>query len=671
MMNRRLVLPVLLVLLAGSAVGVVTSVDSVQYDSNSEFFEGEVINLQYVSDFSDEKINVHLSEDVLSSQTGQQVENDLQLEVTSQNSYLRYGTQDIGLYELFTVEAVTHVENTQSQAMDWGEENCWGPGGIYGKNVLTFSGLKFKIWCVTPNEKLSSVASLTNPDTIYKTDWQLNAGGKESQSVTISNQNQKSTVQLGDHAVITGIAGLTTGASKPSISNVYAAHSNDLDGNWRIISQQRYNNWYNYITNSYSSNIDQWASGEISKSQVESFANDRADNALHPASQTEIYGAEVEDSSFESGTFRYDTSEELLFPQFNVYIDAGEDGYVTVRKPVGEARITDSSGAEFGELDSGRVSVTFRNVADVSGSFSGGVRSCSDSLQFDGIEKDVDSLDSGSTHTFEFLVSGSSGLDQEQVEGSCELQVSNSMGDSKSTSVDVTINSETECGTAGNEILREQDGNDVIMVCTDGFNLERQDGDAVCGEGEEARLVSTENGLNDWECRDTDNPPTGDEEICGNNIDDDGDGEVDENCGDPPNCVLFSIGQNSLLIPEFEAVNPFCGEDSFLNQVTTVFHWFFAVMIGSTVGYIFYYTARWIDGERSIRGSFKLSSRNVSRVKKGSAAIGAIAGLIGLLIGITVGLSIPLWMEVLFLGLMVVLAWVLDTYLGLFTVFTG
>jgi hypothetical protein len=526
----------------------------VQYDSNSEFFDGETIVVGFVSSFTTDKIDVTLSEDELSSQTGQNVQQGIQLDVTSQNSYLQYGTQDTGKRPLYTFNAVSHViqdnsgDSTQ-RAKQWGRENCFQLDSDsefdgYIGYIMTWEGIKAKVYCVQENGYYGKVADLQNPSTIYNTEWVLKADGKVQQRETISNSMSSSTVQPGDHAVVTNIGGLTTGVREPSTSNVYALHSNDLNQNWRLIKDDTYDNWDSYVRNQLEDEIIRWGKGNLvgGETGLEDAVNSRASDAFQPAYKTDIYnGATITDTSWGSGTFEYDTAEELVFPRFNVYIDAGENGYVTIEKPVGEPRIIDSSGTEFGELGSGTASMTVRNTAEYEGSFTPHVQSCTSPFSAEEITTGR-TVGAGDTVTFKYGISAASGMDQDSIDGSCTLAVENSVGDSVTTSVGVTVNSESEC-TQGNEVLRYPGEEETIMKCIDGFSLEKQSGDAVCGEGEEARLVSTENGLNDYECRDADNPDP-DDEICGNNRDDDGDGKVDENC--PSKCEPITLIPNPM-----------------------------------------------------------------------------------------------------------------------------
>jgi len=72
-----------LLLFTSLAAACTTSVDSVKYKSNSEFFDGEVLQAGYVSNFATDEIDVYLGSSEIESRTGATVEEDLTLSVGS------------------------------------------------------------------------------------------------------------------------------------------------------------------------------------------------------------------------------------------------------------------------------------------------------------------------------------------------------------------------------------------------------------------------------------------------------------------------------------------------------------------------------------------------------------------------------------------------------------
>jgi len=490
---------------------------------------------------------------------------------------------------------------------------------------LTLTGLKNDVYCVRWNGHFGRTAALTSGDKIFTSEWELQAEGKETQTVTISNSNAgKSTYKMGEYAVISTSGALSSGVSPPSTSNVYVVHSNTLDDGWRVISRSRYQEWNQYVRNQLMDDITQWQEGTLinGSDAVESKANQRARRAYEQFDGAEITsGISVEDTSWSSGTFVYDTSEVLGFSRMQIYIDAGPDGYVEVSKPVGEARIVSSSGTEVSEFDSDTVSVTFENVAGSEGSFTGQVESCSNSFTYEGVTKRA-TVDSGSQETFEFKVSFASDSNQEEkVNGQCELAVTNAEGSTVSTSVDVVGEQKTEC-TEGSENVRVlENGTEAIVKCTDGFNTEIVE---ECESNEEARLVSTNNGEDDYECRKGSGPG-----------------------GSNGECVLWDVGDDgNPVTPYYPLKDPFCGED-LLGQVGEAFSLVFSGVAGIVGGLAAAVAVLWVDGERRIRGGFKpLKTRKQSRVKNGNLLLGVLAFLVVGVLAFTVAALLPTLIQV-------------------------
>jgi hypothetical protein len=346
-----------------------------------------------------------------------------------------------------------------------------------------------------------------------------------------------------------------------------------------------------------------------------------------------------------------------------------------------------------------------RQDATAEGDFNAYIDECSDGFSSDGGNFEA-SPAPGETNTVRLGVSGNYEGEEAEFEGSCTVRVdyNRDVDASVTENVDLTLKQSLKCDANKESASVNEQGNWEIFKCnSEGTELNFQ---KECASGKKAKEVSP----GDYQCQSKSGGQ--DEEVCGDEIDNDNDGKTDEGCeggggevtrwianSDETECISNTYPEDTIPDPSFNTKDscqkfygfsdscqrtllstsmgdvkyndPFCGEQSFISKVANVLHMFFALVIGLIVGYIFYYSGRWIDGERSIRGSFKLSSRSVSRFKKGSAAIGAIVGLIGLLLGMALGLSIPLWMELLFLGLMIVLAWVLDKYLGFITIFTA
>lgn len=479
--------------LLGSAAAVVTSIDRINYNSNSEFFGGSpVITIGYVSDFSTDQIDVHigkgeLSQTILDGKTRQ----DVTLDVSSQNSYALYGVNDQPMRKIYNFKPISYDAGTKSEAEDWADSNCYQPGtgpfAYIDQHLTLFSGYDYKVYCVRTNGHWGQPAQLKSPTERWTTEWLLRADGETLQSATLSNGDfgGDSRAKLGDHAIIESSGALSLGNNPPEQSNSLALHNNQYPENWRIIDKGRYQTYNSYVENQLIDDIGKWGNGELSKATFGNTANSKSEQAKTPDDDTPLTDVTVVDSSFTGGQFKYDMSEELLFPRFTIYVEAGENGYVEVYKPVGQAQITSTSGATFGEFESGTVSATVKNVGEAEGSFTADISGCSsDHFSYDGTTKSF-TLDQGASTTVDFRVSFSSGsMEQETVSGSCTVEVLNQEAESTTASIGVTGQQMNQC-TPGKQYVKVENGNEVIYECTDGFTqqvVERctdEDGDGT------------------------------------------------------------------------------------------------------------------------------------------------------------------------------------------------
>lgn len=213
--------------------------------------------------------------------------------------------------------------------------------------------------------------------------------------------------------------------------------------------------------------------------------------------------------------------------------------------------------------------------------------------------------------------------------GSCTFEVSDTGSNAKDTSeLNLFGVQEPEC-TAGEE-KREQrnDGRWEIYVCQDdgmGYTL-----DETCAEDEKAEAQ----GDGEFSCE----PIKPGDEVCGNGLDDDGDGDVDEDCqGGEEVCNNGKDDDGDGKVDEN------CGK-SWLEQVHTAL----SVLAGLVVGFLGYKGSRWVDGEYQVKGGFKLfASRSLSRVKRGRLQVGVIGGIVAFAAGTLVALQIPLLVQLI------------------------
>jgi len=622
-LRQAAILLLSLVLFTGVSSATVTSVDSITYNSNNGFFDGTVFAISVASDQSTDKIDIHLGQDELSEATDGQVQQDLQIDFTDQSTSLQYSTTPSS--ELVNIYTFTPYNeqgfSSAEDAIAAIKSNCFdlngnGEGsGVY--NYETFS-TSYEIYCYTQNKYLGTPAFLDNPDEIFSTKAELKASGKVQQSATLSNGDTGSGVitDLGSHAKIRWNGNLETGASKPDNSRVYALHGNRYSGSWRIIGETAYDDYSIYLEGGQAFQaLQDWADGYNTGWQIVERLNNRAWDAAEVDTTSDLAYTTATDSSFSSGQFSYDTEDLLVYPMFTVYVDAGENGYIEVSKPTGEPDIVSTSSTTIPENGTGTISATVENVGEAQGSFSGRLIGCSTGFVFSDTQT-TKTVYPGQSISFDFDVSfQSTSRQQGEITGSCEIEVQDTgSAVSDSTSISVTGEQVSEC-TAGHEKrFLNSDGLWEIKVCKD--NEQGWKERKTCAEGKKA----VAQGDNTFACE-KDNPG-GDEEVCGNGVDDDGDGQVDENCGDP-----FPPWISSLL-----------------EQL----HLGFSILAGLLLGVAGYKGGRWVDGENQVQGSFEpFKQRSLDRVKRGRFLVGVIGAVTGLAIGSILALQVPLGIQVI------------------------
>lgn len=612
---RRAALFLALALFTGFSSATITSVDSITYNSNNDFFSGEVYAISVSSDQATDKIDIHLDQSELEQATDGEVNQDLTIDFTHQNTELRYSTtQSSNLRNIQTV--LPYHErgfDSKQDAVDAIKANCFdlnlnGEGsGVYNQyyDAGSFS-YKYEIYCFQADQYLGTPAYLDNPEEIFTTNVQLQASGKTAQTATLSNGDagQGRVTDLGQHAKIMWNGNLDTGASKPDNSRVYALHANRYSGSWRIINQQAYDDYQTYVGGGQAfETLQDWSAGENTGWQAADWLNNRAWDAAAVDESSELAYTTVADSSWNSGAFTYDTEDLLVYPTFTVYVDAGENGYIEVSKPTGEPSIVSTSSEDIEELGTGTVSATVENTGNAEGSFSARITSCSDGFTFSDTQK-TETVSPGSTVSYSFDVSfQSTDRDRQEISGSCTVEVQDTGSSvSDSTSVSVTGIQASECEAGAQSVSVNEDGLYEIYECQE--NEQGKELVKTCAEGEKAYAQ----GDDTFACEE-------------NKEDTGGEGGDGQTGGEVPGWL-----------------------GSLLEQV----HLGLSVLAGLLLGVVGYKAGRWVDGENQVRGSFDpFKSRSIDRVDRGRFLIGIIGAIVGLVFGVLVALQIPLGVQII------------------------
>jgi hypothetical protein len=513
-----------MILFISAAAASTNSVDTITYESNSEFFDGQVLQIGYTSNFATDDINVYLDQGEIESEANVKADDPISFSVSHQETYAKYPTQDTDLNKIYGWDAVSNTVSSKNELWDWVTTNCAdvddaGETSVDGYGTTdadarankwwdwTSASYKYDIYCWKRNGNYGSVADIGSPDEIFRTEWELQSGGKNPQTTVITNGDGGSgrTSNLGRYAKITWEGSLSTGENPPLVDDELALQSNTYENGWRVISERQYDNYRDYVQNNAYDLLGEWGAGRTTESSIESDMNAKAEQAASKFDQSSLSDSEVLGSSIQDGAFKVDMDRSLAYPEFNVYVDAGENGYATISKPVGKPEIVDTEGAGFGELGQGTISVEAENVGSAEGSFSGRIGSCGDFFSGNSLQN-TQTVAPGESATFDFKVSfTSTSLTQSEFSDQCEVIIQDTgSGEEVSTEVSVTATQENEC-TEGDETKRQQDVNgeqvDVIYSCTNGLNLEQ---DEACSTDEEARYINDDV---QWECRDKSSSP--------------------------------------------------------------------------------------------------------------------------------------------------------------------
>lgn len=620
--RRAAALLLALALFTGFGAATITSVDSITYNSNNDFFNGEVFAISVSSDQATDKIDIHLDQSELDQVTDGDVNQDLTIDFTHQNTELRYSTTPSSSLRRIETFVPYHEKGFESKdaAITGIKANCYdlnlnGEGsGVYNQyyDAGSFS-YKWEIYCFQNDKNLGIPAYVDNPEEIFTTEVELQASGKTVQTATLSNGDagQGRITDLGQHAKIAWNGNLDTGASKPDNSRILALYANRYSGSWRVINEDAYEDYKTYVGGGQAfDTLQDWAAGRHSGWKAVEWINNRAWSAAEVDASSDLAYASTSGSGFTSGEFIYDTEDLLVYPTFTVYVDAGENGYIEVSKPTGEPEIVSTSGSEIEELGTGEVSATVRNVGDGQGSFSARLTSYSDGFTFSDDQR-TKTVYPGQTVSYSFDVSfQSTSSEQRQIDGSCTVQVKG-VEESDSTSVQVTGIQASECTAGEQSISVNENGLYEIYECKQ--NEQGKFLVKTCSEGEKAVAV----GDNKFECQEDPDPP----------------------CEDPP-CDPDPPTWWEKLI---DFITPDTG-GGLLGQL----HLGLSMIAGILVSIAGYRSGSYVDGERDIKGSFQpFKRRSIDRIKRGRFVAGAVGALVGFVAGTLIALAIPLFVQII------------------------
>ena len=475
-MKRTLYLVLGIVLLATVGTAAVISVSSINYNSNSDFFSGEMFAIDFVADGSTDRISAVVDAGQLADASGGEVSQDLTVDATTSETYARYSIGPSGEPTLVKLDLITVTKDTKADLEQWAANTCYdgdhdGYVEWFQHSVPSWDISDYKGYCAYRNGQYGPIGDISSADELFATEFCSKASGKQQECATLSNGDTGTGTRtdLGEHVKIQWNGNLDTGESAPPVDDEYALHGNQFEGGWRIISASEYDDWTDF-TATLPSKYESWATGSLDRSDLEQDMDTQADQAASVFTKSPLTAATSTDSTFSSGQLRLDMANALAYPSFTVYVDAGQNGYITVEKPTGTPQIVSTDGDTFGEVDTGTVSVTAENVGDAEGSFAGRVTGCSDGFNYDSTAI-TRTVNPGGRTTYEFDVSFTSTGTDRDVSGTCTVEVKGVESRDMAT-VSVTGEQANEC-QPGEQISKPgPSGTDVIYQCdSDGVGL--------------------------------------------------------------------------------------------------------------------------------------------------------------------------------------------------------
>lgn len=540
-MNRKLLAGIFALLLVGSAAATITSVDRLDFDSNAGFFQGETFVFEITSNRDTDKIDLTLDNNLREAVSDGEVQNSVTVEATQQRSELKYGFRDTGDVPVTQFEPnkfqtdISALDNpevmnqkirnngVQSRCFDITRDGAVQRGedyfiksGFDGFNAVAFT------YCVKPGMKYGEVGEIeSDPAKIYKTQFTVtDASGTHTKTLTNGEGGAGNTARFGSNTLLdfTGSYSASSSAASPTDEKILHSNQNSYinpltgetvvtqEGGFTVIDDDRYSTYKNDIPR-MTSKLESWRGGLFdgdSESVVEN-VNDLAAEAAAPHTSSEFTSAEFEGDSFGDGAAVLNVPN-LIYPTFTGYAKACRytgnqecDAAVQIRKTIGQAEITNIEGTSITELETGYIDLSFKNIGGSEGSFSTRVRSCDTGFSSTGGSREVN-LDSGESTNMELPVSFSStSSENKEITGSCEVEVTNGLGDSITESVQITGQQVNEC-TPGERFRKVVDGRYGVYECgDDGLEYNKV---LQCTENEVAQKVDGE-----YQCLGEEDPP--------------------------------------------------------------------------------------------------------------------------------------------------------------------
>lgn len=565
-MRKLLVLSVLLVLAVGGASASLGSPSSVEIDSDNSFFDGyngEVIVLEWSADSftGSEKVTVDPS-DINSEVTGE-VDDSVTLRMENKDSFATYEIRDGGRTDVKELEYAYNeyywgkkliTAPPKSERNDdydeWAKENC---ESIQGENIwyknewltgYANENVYGEVICSTYGTKVAEIGEIeSTPEETMKAEFKVEVGA-ESDSVTVGNtystsvSDELETESIGRFAKIDFKGGLESGFNFPNPDDELVAQSNRFDDNWRIIqntesdrfgtSYSEYLDWVDdQDTEERYKNVLENPDDGITESEVEDTSETKADDAVEKYDNSEFYSDDLKftGDSPSDGSVKLDAGRSSSYPQFRVIVKADEVGY-EIPEATPSIVSAQTVNDRIREGQRGTIEFSVRNVGNGQGSFSATMQ-CGGNFEAIDARDNMNGVGAGESRQGSLQYTYTSGSSSEPQDSSvCSLEVQNVQDADDEVDTDVTVKGEQEPEGIPNRhvtnvVDSDNDGKletQILEYGSDGLTTSLV---KTCDDDERAKRLSAE----EFVCNEQIDPQP---EICGDGIDNDNDGQIDE-----------------------------------------------------------------------------------------------------------------------------------------------
>jgi len=491
-----------IIILALFATAGTISVSQISYESNSSFYDGETLVVEFLSSGKSEELTYSLTPEQINSEISGEVNQTLEVSIKNQEIWTEYAIEDRDLRRIQAIEFVVETFPTEDEATNWAEKNCIDADNSGSPNYIqetepyfTRPFIRTRIFCATPNigEPTINVGTIQNPPaTIFETTWSVQAEDEEPQRATISNSGSGngSVEKIGENVNVEWLGLINTGENSPNPVNTLAGYSNSTG--WSLLNQNEYQKYVNYLEAEVPKEIEKISEEDsvTYEATIEDIES-RSDKIYQEASKeyinSPIYGAEEPkdlENEWNNGIWTYNPGRDIVWPNFLLRVNTAD--YLTIHKSMGIPEVTEHDEAIIPEIGGSTASIKVKNTGEELGEFEGRIENCSEGFTGEGLNE-WHNVEGNNYTVFEPRISFSHEKhDQGQFEGTCEFVVEDrTSGVQDSVSFDVTGEKLGECAP-GQQFLEVEERNgdvvDVIYECAeDGISLEEVD---VCSENE-------------------------------------------------------------------------------------------------------------------------------------------------------------------------------------------